>query len=361
MASHALQAALEKNGCEAVVQDVLKSNKKNVSGFVSKLYDNMVLYMPFLFSMLYHAGELVSSSKHHSPIYYLNSIYSQRLYNEITKIKPDAIVCPHIFSAQAITRLREKKNLTIPTLGIMTDYTWTPFWEETNLDAYVVPAEQIINQCVARGMPKEKLYPLGIPVHTRFQKNHSRDDARKAFGITAKKVFVLMGGSMGYGRIRELACMLTDRLPDAQVVAVCGKNERLYQSLANLKNVTPLGYIDNVDLLMDAADVIITKPGGLSATEAMVKRVPVVLAYPIPGGEIKNAKLLSSIGAAAYEKDPKKAADAAVALISDPYRCAKMVEAQNKYINRHADSDIAKLIISLINRQGGKQPCCRVL
>ena len=351
-ASLAVKACLEEKGCEAVIEDILKSSKRNASAPVSALYDNIVMHAPTFFGMLYHAGELISSSKHHSPIYYLNSIYSKRLFAKIVKINPQVIVCPHIFSAQAITRLREKYGLAIPSLGIITDYTWSPFWEETRLDGYVIPAPQLVDEFINKGVPREKLFPLGIPVNRRFKTVNTTAKARLAFGITANQVFVVMGGSMGFGRIIDLAYMLIEKLPDAQVVTVCGKNEQLYHKLTGHKNIIPFKYIDNIDLLMDAADVLITKPGGLSATEAMVKRIPVVFTCPIPGGEVHNAAFLSSIGAAVYAIRPEDAADAAVDLILNPDKCTKMIDAQKKYINKDADRDIAELIIKMAKKSG---------
>lgn len=356
-ASMAIAGCLEKEGWEAVVSDVLKSGKRNVSAPVSALYDNIVLHMPALFGMLYRAGELISSAKRHSPIYYLNSIYSEKLLDSIKNIKPQIIVCPHIFSAQAVTRLYEKHGLSIPSVGIITDYTCSPFWEETRLNAYVIPATQLIGEFTSKGIPREKLYPLGIPVNSCFKKAHDKADARRVFGITADKVFTVMGGSMGYGHIRELSTLLAKRMPEAQVVAVCGRNKKLFESLTKIRNIIPFQFIDNIDILMDATDVLLTKPGGLSATEALSKRMPVVLTCPIPGGEEKNADFLSSIGVALHAKTPEDAVEKAIELAFDKNKCAEMIEAQNKHINRDADRDISRLIIKLSEKSGGKQMC----
>ncbi|MFA9382066.1 MAG: hypothetical protein ACERKO_13505, partial [Acetanaerobacterium sp.] len=186
-ASFALKASLEEAGGEAVVADVLKSSKKDASAPVSSLYNNMVMHAPAAFGMLYRAGELVSSNSHHSPIYYLNSLYADRLFTGVAKIAPQVVVCPHIFSAQAMTRLREKKGLNIPTLGIVTDYTCSPFWEETRLNAYVIPAAPLVDEFVKKGVPRERIYPLGIPVHPRFKRRNTKQEARAAFGVTGAR------------------------------------------------------------------------------------------------------------------------------------------------------------------------------
>lgn len=349
-ASFAVKAGLERAGHEAQVADILKSGRRNVSAPVSSLYDNIILHIPGLFGALYYAGEAISSSRRHSPIYYLNSLYADRLMEAIQKINPQVIVCPHIFSGQAVTRLREKQGLAVPAIGLVTDYTCSPFWEETRLDAYVIPAAGLTDEFAGKGLPRGKLHPLGIPVHPRFKERCQREQARAAFGIKAERVVAIVGGSMGFGDIPRLAQILSGKLPGAQIVAVCGHNKKACMALESVKNVLPLEYIDNIDTLMDACDVLITKPGGLSSTEAMVKRVPLVFARPIPGGEVRNARFLSSIGAAVYAKSTEDAADAAIRLLGDAAAREGMTDAQARFINQNADDDIAKLAIDLAGK-----------
>ena len=344
----ALKSALERQRCRADIFDILNSGKKPVSDRVSSLYNSITLRTPAFLGCLYYAGEFVSSNRHHSPIYYLNTLYAARLKKKIEDYSPQAIVCPHIFSAQAVTRLKEKYGLQIPTMGIVTDYTCSPFWEETRLDAYIIAAPQLIPEFIRKGIPREKLYPIGIPVMESFRQKQNQKKAREAFGITAQKVFVLMGGSMGYGDMPVLAEALLRRLPDAQIVAACGRNQRLFNKLQNKKNILPLSYINNTDLLMDCADVLLTKPGGLSSTEAMAKRIPIVFTRPIPGGEVRNANFFQSIGVAICEKKPNQAALAACELLLDEEKKKRMLAAQELYCNKYADEDTASLLLKLI-------------
>ncbi|MCL2773513.1 MAG: glycosyltransferase [Oscillospiraceae bacterium] len=343
---------------ETLILDVLNSGKKNKSKFVSGLYNGMVTRAPWSFGMLYRLGELITSSTHHSPIYWLNSLYADSLYKKITELNPQVIVCPHTFSAQAITKLIEKYNLNIPTMGIITDYTCTPFWEETKLDCYIAATDEVAKQCILKGMDKDKIFPFGLPVCKKFKVKHTKQEARAVFGIPEEKregkVFALMGGSMGYGRIPKIADELAKRMPDAQILTVCGNNRKIFdktkKSAEKLNNIIPLQFLDNIDVLMDAADVLLTKPGGLSATEAMSKQVPLVLTLPIPGVEVINSDFIAKMGMAVSANTVKTAADAACRLISNPDECAKMTDAQKKYCNINAAEDIGNLIIKLAER-----------
>jgi processive 1,2-diacylglycerol beta-glucosyltransferase len=242
--------------------------------------------------------------------------------------------------------LKLRHNLKIPAVGLMTDYTCSPFWEETRLEKYIIPAKELLGEFRQKGLPLEKLVPIGIPVNSRFKKKTPKHEARSVFGITASPVFVIMGGSMGYGKIEKMARALHKRLPDAQIVAVCGNNRKLFEKLQCIKNVKPLGYIDNVDVLMDAADVLLTKPGGLSASEALTKRIPLVFTCPIPGGEEQNAKFLSSHRLCLSCKSVEKAAEAACGLLLNPRKANRMVSIQDKIISRDIDKKIGDFIIS---------------
>jgi len=358
-ASQALKEYLDTQGVDTWIEDVLNTGKQK-SGFVSKLYDQAVQRVPKFFGMLYAFAEHISTSKHHSPIYLLNSLYANSLYQRINEWQPDVIVCPHMFSAHAVTRIIEKHGLKIPTVGIITDYCWSPFWEETCLDRYVTANQAVVEDCVARGMDREKLVPLGIPVSSRFVIKQTKAEARAKLGITKDKVFVVMGGSMGFGKIPELAAELAARMPEAQVAAVCGKNCDAFAKAQAQENVMAFPYIDNVDILMDAADVLLTKPGGLSTTEAMVKRVPLVITMPIPGGEVRNADQIVKMGMGISVNTVQDAADAACSLMMNQEAQRVMLAAQAKHCSATAAKDIGDLVLELVKTQGGERSCGRV-
>lgn len=346
-AAAALKESLESCGCEAAVMDVLKSGKKNVSDRVSGMYTSVTLHFPALFRFLYHLGEVVSSPRRRSPIYYLNALYAPELYQKIRAQKPDCIVCTHIFSAQAVTRVCERYGLKIPTAGVMTDYTWSPFWEETRLDAYIIPVPELTEEFASRGMPRGKLKPVCIPVRARYRRSGSKEEARRKLGFSEKPLLVLMGGSMGYGRILALALALRDGFPGAQIAVLCGGNKKLIRKLKEVKGIRSFEYTENVDVFMDAADVLLTKPGGLTSSEALAKRVPLVLTCPIPGCEEKNAALLHKLGAAAWAAGVPEAVREAKRLLENPADAEKMLRAQEEHFARENTEKAARFLMEL--------------
>jgi len=350
-ASEAVKEYLDISGVETVISDVLNTGRKK-SDFVSHLYDNAVEHVPKFFGALYKFAERISSGKHHSPIYFLNTLYADSLYKILMELDPQVIICPHMFSAHAVTRLIEKHRLAIPTVGIITDYTCSPFWEETRLNKYVVANEAVAGECVQKGMPRDAVLPLGIPVSGKFNVKRTKDEARALFGIKKETVLLVMGGSMGYGKIPELTAELSRRLPEAQVVAVCGHNASVFEQTKANKAVMAFPFIDNVDALMDAADILLTKPGGLSTTEAMTKRIPLIITMPIPGGEERNSEYISRLGMAVSTGNIRESVEAACKLAADPAAQRGMLENQARYCSASAAKDTAELIIGLANAKG---------
>jgi processive 1,2-diacylglycerol beta-glucosyltransferase len=354
-ASLAAGKTLEARGCEAKVIDVLKLKNESVSRRVSNLYAGITIHTPRFFSKLYRIGEFVSSPGGHSPIYGLNTLYASRLLEEISRFHPDAIICPHIFSAQAVTHLRRDYDLKLPTAGLATDYTCIPFWEESSLDGYVIPHPSLTQEFASKGIPNDLLAPLGIPVQPEFLEHTPKKEARRTFNLTASHIFLVMGGSMGYGGIDRIAAALTEAVPDSQAVVLCGNNQELLHRLVPTDKIVPLTYTDQVAKLMDAADVVVTKPGGLSSTEAIAKRVPLVLTKPIPGCEQRNAEFLSSNGAAVFRQNLDDIVSAARKLALDENASEKMKKAQEHLRPDDTNERIADYLIALASRTVGRK------
>ena len=206
----------------------------------------------------------------------------------------DAVVTTHLYPAETLTWMKQKGRLTIPCVAVATDYACIPFWEETNCDYYVVPHKDLIPEFASCGIPEEKLLPLGIPVRPAFARPASKEDVRRHLGLPENApLFLVMSGSMGFGKLAIFAAELSLRLKSGEhMVIICGNNKRIYTVLQkqfqNNPRVHILGYTNRVADYMDACDVIFTKPGGLTSTEALVKRIPIVHTAPIPGCETAN-------------------------------------------------------------------------
>ena len=190
--------------------------------------------------------------------------------------------------------MKRKGILRQKTVAIATDYTSIPFWEETECDYYVIPHEDLINEFVSRGIPREKLLPWGIPVREKFGRRLGGKKAREICQLPQDGlIYLVMSGSMGFGKIQIFVLELARRLKEnEEIVVICGNNKKLEETLKRElrrdRRVRILGFTEQVAEYMEACDVIFTKPGGLSSTEAAVSRIPIIHTNPIPGCENRN-------------------------------------------------------------------------
>lgn len=348
---------LEQNGIDYDMKDTLSLVSPWTSQTVSDIY--IFSTRTNLFKYAYKFGEAVSgglASK--SPVYLANKLYCKKLYDYIENNGFDVIVCTHLFPAEALTALRRSGTFFKKTIYIMTDYTCIPFTKETELDAYIVPHEHLIEECVNKGLPREKLHPFGIPVksvfHTSFPKAYARVECLKSLEMEADKNkiwFLLMSGSMGFGNSTgTIKKLMETRGGDIELFLVCGNNSKLKKQLSSTFSEMPsihiLGFTDIIPLLMDACDVLFTKPGGLSSTEAAAKGIPIIHTAPIPGCETRNAEFFHYHNMSYSSVDISYQVEIAFRLVEDEGFRKKMIISQKV----NSNPDTCRQIFDLCNK-----------
>ena len=304
----AVQNEFKRRGVECETLDAYEYIEPILSHLVSRGYLLSTAYAKKISSKLYDIVVKKSKPlKKYSVPKITNTVWAKDLREYIEMTKPDVIVCTHVLSAILINIMREKEWLDpdVVTVGVVTDFTLHPLWEEARrLDYYVTPTDLLEFQMEKKGLDVSKMLPIGIPIRPKFSERIDRYAARTQLGLDLHKhTILLMSGSMGYGKIDESIERL-DRLDfDFQVMVVCGNNKRMYKKIKGLitrKRFDIYGYVDNVDLMMDAADCIITKPGGITTSEAIAKGLPMIMVNPIPGHEMRNAEFMLNNGLALY-------------------------------------------------------------
>lgn len=296
-AAEALREELEARGDRAVVMDPYTLRSDRTARRVSGAYVTLVQRTPRLFGLVYLLGNLVRKFPWRSPVYLINRKAAKAMELFLSQNHFDAILMPHLFPAEIMTQLKRREVDLPATIFVATDYTCIPFTEETECDAYVIPHADLLEEFAGRGIPKNKLYPLGIPVRRTFRQETSQAEARKALGLDLSATYFLVaGGSMGAGvlkrSVRELYRWAEDGV---QLIVICGTNHRLYRSLQRKYGdaITLLQTTDQMALYLWACNLYLTKPGGLSTTEAVVTATPLIPLHPIPGCETKNARFLT--------------------------------------------------------------------
>ncbi|MFQ7281966.1 MAG: MGDG synthase family glycosyltransferase [Christensenellales bacterium] len=351
-AGRALFECFTHSGIPCEMKDALSFAGEKASRLVSSGYINMATHAPNLFRCLYAAGGLVSTSRSKSPVYWANVSYTDALHRYILDKGFDTIITPHLFPAEALTHLLRKHGLAARCYAVATDYTCIPFWEETELHGYFIPHRDLIPEFVEKGLPRERLFPLGIPVSSRFAQHTSQKQARHSLGLPEEgKLFLMMSGSMGFGNLEDLlARLLRLCLRGEHILVLGGTNERMKQRLRTRygghPQVSILDFTTQVPLYMDACDLVFTKPGGLTSTEAAVKNLPLVHTAPIPGCETKNARFFQQHLLSISEKNPDTLLNQAYALAYDEAAQRTMLAAQRKHIPRNAAEQIYRHIVS---------------
>lgn len=364
--ANSLKKHFESIGAECEVADTLALVSETVSKRVSDIY--VFSTKSSLFENAYRLGGYVSDFGEDlvggmikSPVYLTNKIYANKLYNHIKEGGFDAVVCVHLFPAEAISALKRGAKLDVPSIFVMTDYTCIPFLPETCLDKYVIAHEDLVEEYVEKGIPREKIVPIGIPVDeqkftARVEKSEARRRACEIAGIENSdgRWFLVMSGSMGFGNLGGLIAELLDRCDDNdRIICVCGRNEKLQARLETefegQKSFKAIGFTKEVSLLMDASDVLFTKPGGITSTEAAVKNIPLVHTAPIPGLEDYNARFFHYHNMSYSTTDVAMQATVAMRLASDEAYRNRMLEGQRRNANPHTCQDIYELITKTIN------------
>mgnify|MGYP004613915963 FL=1 len=326
---------------------------KLVDRAVCGAYVKSVKACPAAFRGVYHIGRAVSTFNHNinikSPVYYANAGMAGHLAEVIEKGHYDAIVMPHLYPVETITWMTRNGYRLPLTVAVATDYTSIPFWEETDSDYYVIPHEDCVEDFVRRGIDRDKLIPLGIPA----PRDYTANDKRTA-NDTCSDILV-MGGSMGAGRMSQIVGelrggLIKNGMPECSITAVCGNNEKLHarmlENYGNDRHINVLGYVNNVYDYMNKCDVIFTKPGGLTATQSAIMRIPAVFMEPLSDCEKANSGLFVRHGMAIAPKR-ENLVDEGMALISSWSRRQQMIEAQKRCIKGNCGMELVHIIEEL--------------
>jgi processive 1,2-diacylglycerol beta-glucosyltransferase len=347
----ALQEYLQEQQVQADVLDTFEYINPVLSKTVAKGYLISTQFSPKVYGRLYraaekrepHGGKLTISQL-------ISSILSTQLVTYIRDYDPDVIVCTHIFSAQIVTQLLEKNKIDAKTIGIVTDFTIHPFWEDTKLDYYVTANELLNHQAAKKGIDVSHILPMGIPIRPAFAQKMDQKAARSKLGIEDKTTVFVMSGSMGYGNVLKTIKALNNLDLDFQIISVCGNNKLLRSKIDKMehkKKIYNFGFVDHVHVMMDASDCIVTKPGGLTMSECMAKCLPAILINPIPGQEDRNVEFLLNHGLAMHVSPTFPIDEALYQMLHSSVRQRMIKEAMCTFGKPNAVRDLGDFIIKL--------------
>ena len=350
-AAHAVAEALQRQGVETAVRDCMAVAGKQFSQRVSDAYVHLVQSSPSTFGRIYRLGSTVSDWGHMSPIYLANASYASKMKALLDAEKPDMVICTHLFAGHTLTYLRKHGGYTGLTAFVMTDYTCIPFQREVQCDLLFISHPDVEAECLADGMDSSSFRTFGIPVSAACRPCSNKAEAKRTAGLSPQcREVLLAGGSMGAGNLPEVIDELLPALGnDGHITAVCGSNaharEAAEEKFAKNGQVTVLGEVRPLTGLMAACDVLVSKSGGLTSTEAMAMNLPFVVYHALDGCEALNAALFERNGMAMWAKDAEELRACVSRLLCDESARNAMMSRQRLHIDPCAADRIAQELL----------------
>ena len=351
-AAEALAEASVTAGCTTTVRDILDFTAPLYRNTYAKGYLNLVRAAPELWGYLYaqsdrHAQRPLDR-RIRTVFNRLNTLTFQRF---LKREAPDAVLCTHFMPLELVAHLRTGLRHGVQLHGVVTDFAVHALWFTTGVDAYYVATEEARRQLVRMGQPAERIILSGIPIASRFGVVMPPAQARRQLGLQPDKPTVLLlSGGYGVGPTVAIIRAMAAESPACQLIVVAGKNPDLETAAREAAQgaalpVTVLGFVSNIHDYMDAADLIISKPGGLTSAEALAKGKPLMIVDPIPGQEQRNCEYLIEAGCAVRLFDAPDAPWKIQSVLSDPVRLAALGANARQHGRPTAAADIIAAVM----------------
>jgi len=333
---------------ETVGVDSFTYTYPTVGPLISRTYLEILHRTPALWDFIYDNPDVEMATREVRDL--LNLVSARKLKKLVSRHNASAIVCTQAAPCSVFAAEKRRGKLSIPLIAVITDFAVHSYWVYKEVDLYCVPSEEVRKTLVRQGISSSRIAVTGIPISPVFLQHVPKERVRASLKLDPHRTTVLMmGGSQGMGPLQEL---IGDLLPlDAQILVLTGLNRELFRTLSKYykreKRVRVLGFTKTVHRLMDAADLLITKPGGLTSSEALAKGLPMVISNPIPGQEERNAAYLIRQGVAERADEPGDVAAVSAALLRNSPRLRRMAERTRTIAMPYAAIEVARHIFRL--------------
>lgn len=326
---------------------------KTFNKVIKSTYIELIKHTPRLWGKFYYRTSKIPPDSVLQR--FLNVLGRREFLNYIEELRPNVIICTYPTIAGVLAQLRLRHILHVPIVTVVTDYAVHSQWIHPGVDLYIVGNEEVYTGLVTRGIDSQRIHITGIPVNPRFEQRLARAEILERLNLFPdRSTFLIMGGAYGVlGGAKEVCRILADSEVPVQSLIVCGQDEKLYKSLdgivAEAKNpIQRFGFVRNVEELMTVSDIIITKAGGLTVSEALTKRLPLLIYKPIPGQEEENAHFVQRIGAGKVAETVEELEEAIHRLLAHPEEMEQMRRAAARALPGKAAECAAEYIFQLI-------------
>jgi processive 1,2-diacylglycerol beta-glucosyltransferase len=270
--------------------DLLSYTNKSLEKVITNGYLNWIRYAPETYNLAYKSFFYVPPTKKNSFKWY-EPLFLKKMEQLIAEEKPDLLVCTHGFPSYLLSKLKMKGKCDLPIINVYTDFFINSVWGREGIDYHLLPSQEVKAK-LSRKVLNQQLIVTGIPVHQEMTKTFTRKKHTNRLKI------LLSGGNSGLGGILKLAEELKQST-NLDFLILCGNNKKLYNEIHSwdLEHIKPLRYLSSrleMNQLYEEVDAIISKPGGVTISEAIQKKLPIFVHSALPGQEKINLRYLKS-------------------------------------------------------------------
>ncbi|WP_419512220.1 MGDG synthase family glycosyltransferase [Dialister invisus] len=331
------------------VLDFVSRDVLSVDQIIKRTYLQMIRLIPDIYDSLYSNSQKSSFGKTSQVL--LSLSFRRRMKRLIRVLNPDALIFTHPFPAGAADLLKKKGDITTPLLGVITDFDIHQLWIDRHLDGYCVATPELASLLSRYGISSDIIHTTGIPVRKSFyEESARRPDPEKG-------TVLVMGGGLGLGRIADDLKRMDEVDEISRFIVITGQNISLYEEVAALAErlrhpVELHSYTNKVARIMGRCELLVTKPGALTCTEAIVMNKPMVLVNTLPGQERANAAFLSGLGCAEWVKRGELA-ETVRYILANPEKRKQM---ENACGTSHVESagEVVKILYDMVEKMDKK-------
>lgn len=384
-AAQALEKVIKERDSESVVEiiDGLEYVNHAFNKVVVDGYKFSATKIPKLYGVMYRASN--KDSRIYKIVQKTNSLFARKYLPLVKEFKPDVMVTTHPFTSIMCSRLREKGITNIPLVSIITDFASHNAYINPGVTDYIVSSIQMVDELEKIGVDRSIVHPVGIPIDPIFyEKDEQKEEHLKELGFDPSlKTILIMAGSFGVTDILKLYENINEIDLDFQIIVITGRNKKLFDAFNSIlscnehmrvgeaqpnfdedrepsrrdeklnitKKTKLIFFTDEVHRYMHIADLIITKPGGLTVTEALASCLPMALFRGIPGQETDNSEYLNNNNLAVNIKK-SDVSEKIYQLLKYPERLISMRESCTRLNNKDSAYNVYDIIKNAVDSMG---------
>lgn len=268
----------------------------------------------------------------------------------LKEFAPDHILCSHFLPAQVLQGYEDRDWFNFSLNLCVTDFMAHKFWAQLNATRIFANSGEAIEELVEKGVNRERVRRVGIPIMPEFSATYDRDALMKKLGLEpGAPVVMAMGGGWGAAGMPKLVAEILGLGP-VQILAIAGRNERMREKVAQVEvpegsGLHAFGYVNNIHEMMAVSDLCVTKSGGLTSSECLAMGLPMIVPNPIPGQEERNAEYLTEYGAALTARSPGSLKYKIGKFLGDPALRERMKQSARAIGTPDAASRIVRAVV----------------